>query len=69
MVIEPKDFADFEEVQLLTLEEVCELTRLSEATIYAMVKAYDFPRFIKLRGSPRFRYRDVQEWMYQKFDA
>lgn len=46
----------------MTLEEVCEYTRLSKETIYRKVKKKQIP-CVKLGRLYRFNYKDIQSWM------
>ena len=52
--------------QLLTMREVCALTRLSRASVYRFIHAGDFPRQVKLgKRASRWRAADLGEWMEQ----
>ncbi|EIO4060376.1 helix-turn-helix domain-containing protein [Vibrio parahaemolyticus] len=52
--------------QLLSYQEVCKLTQLSQATIRRYVKHGSFPTPVTLSPgarSVRFRLEDVQKWL------
>jgi len=50
--------------QLLTMHEVCALTRLSRASVYRFIHAGDFPRQVKLgTRASRWRASDLARWM------
>ncbi|EPJ0793889.1 helix-turn-helix transcriptional regulator [Vibrio vulnificus] len=52
--------------QLLSYQEVCKLTQLSQATIRRYVKNGSFPTPVTLSPgarSVRFRLEDVQKWL------
>jgi prophage regulatory protein len=52
--------------QLLTLREVCELTKLSRTTVYKFVAAGQFPRHVKVGGkASRWRASELAEWIEQ----
>lgn len=50
-------------VRLLTIQQVCELTSLAEATIYRDMKAGTFPEARYVGRSARWRADDVQRWI------
>ncbi|BCB43914.1 hypothetical protein VagYM19_30440 [Vibrio alginolyticus] len=52
--------------QLLSYQEVCQLTQLSQATIRRYVRNGSFPSPVNLSPgarSVRFRLEDVQKWL------
>ncbi|EGR3149408.1 helix-turn-helix transcriptional regulator [Vibrio vulnificus] len=52
--------------QLLSYQEVCKLTQLSQATIRRYVKSGSFPSPVNLSPGSRavrFRVEDVQKWL------
>ena len=54
------------EERLLTLQEVCQITKLSRASVYRFIEAGNFPRRVKVgpRAS-RWRASDLLAWMEQ----
>ena len=65
----PNPEMTLDDLRLLTFEQVCVMTQLSENTIRTMVAESRFPRFVKLGRSTRFRYSDVREWIKVQFDG
>ena len=50
--------------QLLTLPEVCEMTKLSRASIYRLINTDAFPRHVKLGSRvSRWRASELAAWM------
>ena len=50
--------------RLLTLREVCEMTKLSRTSIYRFIQSGDFPRNVKVGGkTSRWRASQLAEWM------
>lgn len=55
--------------QLLTINEVCERTRLSRSTIYNLIKKGSFPRQITEGRSSRWLLGEVFGWVDEKAKA
>ena len=59
----PSDVRPFRE-RLLRIDDVCFMTGLGRSTIYAKVKAADFPGPVQLHGaSVAWRETDVDAWI------
>lgn len=63
----PNPAESCDDLRLLTFEQVCAMTQLSENTIRTMIAEGEFPRFVKLGRSTRFRYRDIRVWLLEQF--
>ncbi|MBP9536229.1 MAG: helix-turn-helix domain-containing protein [Pseudoxanthomonas sp.] len=50
------------EPQALTIQEVCERTRLSRSTIYSLIKQGRFPRQLKSGRSSRWLRAELADW-------
>ncbi len=48
--------------EYLTIDELCELTRLKKATIYAMRSRREIPAY-KFGRELRFRRSEIEDWM------
>jgi excisionase family DNA binding protein len=51
--------------EILTLQEVAELLRVAEKTVYGMAQRKDLPAF-KVGGQWRFRREDLDRWIDQQ---
>lgn len=52
-------------IQLLTIQEVAEMTKLSESYLYKRVRARELPHF-KIGNILRFRAEEVLKWLEGK---
>lgn len=59
----PDDPEQQPSLQLLTVEEVAALLKLTRKGIYALVEARRIP-FLKISNRLRFDYRDVVAWLW-----
>lgn len=50
-------------LDLLTMEEICEMTKFSRKHIYFMMNEGRFPRQIKIGGSSRWKRTDYESWL------
>lgn len=50
-------------LQLLTVDEVAELLKVTPKHIYAMIKEQKFPAQIKLGNASRWRQSDIELWL------
>lgn len=50
-------------LELLTIEEICEMTKFSRKHIYCMMNEGRFPRQIKIGGSSRWKRTDYESWL------
>ena len=56
--------------ELLTIEEVCAMTRMSRSTVYKKVKSGEFPKPIRLgRRMVRWRRWEVVKWISSRPEA
>lgn len=53
------------EVHLLKIKELSERLRLSEATIYALMKRREIP-FLHIRGALLFRESSIERWLSER---
>jgi excisionase family DNA binding protein len=51
--------------EFLTVKDVAELLSFSEKKIYGLVEEKKIP-FIRIDGSIRFRYEDLDKWLEEK---
>lgn len=51
--------------RLLTIEEVCELLKVSKGYIYWLTHQRKIP-FIKMQGHLRFRWSDIDSWLREQ---
>lgn len=65
----PNHEATFDDLRLLTFEQVCAMTQLSENTIRTLIGEGKFPRFVKVGRSTRFRFGDIREWIMEQFPS
>jgi len=56
------DYYFSEGADLLTLQEVCELLKVSKAYIYSLTHQKKIPH-IKMMGRLRFRRSDIDDWL------
>jgi excisionase family DNA binding protein len=49
--------------KLLTIDELAKAFRVSTRTIYRMMEDSELPFAIKIKGSWRFREKDVSAWL------
>ena len=56
------DYHFSEGADLLTLQEVCELLKVSKAYIYSLTHQKKIPH-IKMMGRLRFRRSDIDDWL------
>ena len=55
---------------LLTIEEVCAVTKMSRSTVYKKVKSGEFPKPIRLgRRMVRWRRWEVETWISSRPEA
>ncbi len=54
-----------EGADLLTLQEVCELLKVSKAYIYSLTHQKKIPH-IKMLGRLRFRCSDIEKWLKEQ---
>ena len=59
------DYHRTEGADLLTLKEVCELLKVSQAYIYSLTHQKQIPH-IKMMGHLRFRRSDIDDWLREK---
>ena len=59
------DYHFSEGADLLTLQEVCELLKVSKAYIYSLTHKRQIPH-IKMLGRLRFRRSDIDEWLQEQ---
>jgi excisionase family DNA binding protein len=59
------DYYSSEGANLLTLQEVCELLKVSKAYIYSLTHQKKIPH-IKMLGRLRFRRSDIDEWLQEQ---
>lgn len=50
---------------LLTLQEVADLLKVAEKTVYTMVQGNELPGF-KVRGQWRFKRSDLDQWIEER---
>jgi len=48
---------------LLTLRDLCDLTQMSESTMYQLLSKGEGPVSVKIGRSLRFRARDIESWL------
>lgn len=51
------------ELLLLTTQEVTELLKISQVTLYRLAKAGNFPRPVRVARAVRYRACDVHDWI------
>ena len=51
--------------KLLTIQEVCELLKVSKGYIYWLTHQRKIP-FIKMQGHLRFRWSDIDSWLREQ---
>lgn len=50
-------------IQMITIEELAEMLKVSPRTIYRMLEKEELPFAIKIQGSWRFKEEDVMSWL------
>ena len=58
----------FDDLQLLTMSEVCALAKMGKTTLYDAISKQQFPKPIKINRLSRWREKDIREWQRQQFD-
>lgn len=54
---------NFNDLEMLTINEFCRLTKISVSTFYALRAKKAAPRTIKIGRSVRIRMRDALRWL------
>lgn len=56
----------YTDLQVLKMEEVCELLSVSKSSIYRWIKEEGFPEPIRLGKNPRWNRSEIDDWLFYK---
>lgn len=56
-------------LELLTIDEICEMLKISRKHIYAMIKTSGLPSQIKIGSSSRWKKVEIETWVNQQIGA
>lgn len=53
-------------LEMLTVEEVAQVMKVTRKHIYSLIKTADFPKQIKIGSSSRWKKTEVENWLNQQ---